>query len=300
MSIGAYEVGLEQGANVWYLDTATRRLVTLGGAPPTEDLYQLTVEDYMAVYGRRPAITAQPPSSQQVTLAEALAHHPAEAMAFRSALRRAKAHEGKRDQPRTVVLENTSEWTGKFCDLAQTAEMIGSCNVTPQGQLRCELPNDQLWKFMEGLWLEVYAWAAARNVGCFDNYHYGLLIPMRTPEESSSNELDLALTYAASLLIAECKSEEKPFQTEHLDKLRSVASMVGGNFVGCVFIAGQLSTQFPGDKNEHGSYEHFCSQARARQIAVVPGEQLVDLSAILCREAGADSDPRHRPTFFRG
>lgn len=298
MSIGAYEVGRQRNTSIWYFDTATRRVVTLSGNPPDQDLYHLKVADYMGAYGRRPKVVEKPPSQQQVNFARKLASVPADAMKFREALRKAKANEGKSDQPRNILLKAISATTQEFCELAKYAGMIERYDMTPENALYCELPNDRLWKFMEGLWLEVYAWVAAKDADCCDDYQYGLKIPMRDPNESSSNEIDLALTHAASLLIGECKSERKPFETEHLDHLRTVASMVGGNFVGCVFITGQLASRFPGDQYKEGSFARFCSQARARQIVVVPGEELVNLSAILRREAGADSE--QRPTFMRG
>lgn len=298
MSIGAYEVGVKRDVSIWYLDTATRRIVTLAGQPPKTDLYNLTVKDYMAAYGRRVEETEMTPTLQEIELAKSLAQQPAEAMLFREALRKGKAHEGKHDQPRMVELRSASMAIQGFCDLAQSAGMIDSYRVTAEQTLRCDLPNNKLWKFMEGRWLEVYAWISAKEAEVFDDFRLSLCIPTDNPKESSSNELDLALTYAASLLIAECKCEKDPFKTEHLTKLRAIANMVGGNFVACVFITAQLSSEFPGDQNKHGSYEHFCSQARANQVVVVPGEHLSDLSRILLREAGAK--PSERPTFNRG
>ncbi len=298
MSIGAYEIGRQNNASIWYLDTATRRVVTLAGNSPDSNLYHLKVADYMAAYGRQPEAIEQTPSLQQIAFAKQLAHAPDLAMDFRKSLLDAKANQGKEDEPRVIELRGASTMIRAFCETAQSMALIDHyCEIAPEN-LQCTLPNAQLWKWMEGLWLEVYAWAAADEAACCDEYCYGLKIPIRNPQESILNELDLALTYGASLLIAECKLEKEPFKTEHLDKLRSIASMLGGSFVGCVFIAGQLSTRFPGDIHKQGSYAHFCSQARARQIVVVPGEELVNLSTILRREAGAD--PKQRPTFTRG
>jgi hypothetical protein len=292
MSIGAYEVGIERGVSIWYLDTATRRIVTLAGQPPERNLYKVTVEHYMAAYGRRVILPKTTPTLQAITFAKDLAQQPDEAMRFREALRKGKANEGKQDQPREVVLQSASAAIKSFCDLAQSALMMDSYRVHPNQILRCQLPNNKLWKFMEGQWLEIYTWVSAHEAQVFDDYQLDVCIPVEHPDESSSNELDLALTHEASLLIAECKCEVEPSKTEHLTKLRAIANMVGGNFVGCIFITAQPSSAFPGDKNKHGSFEHFCSQARAHQVVVVPGENLADLKEIFLKEAGAKSTER--------
>jgi len=297
MSIGAYEVGKEVGASVWYLDTATQRVVTLNGNPPADKLYHLKVTDYMGVYGRYPEAIQSDPTLEYISLARKLANDPPLTMAWRDALQKGGADRGKQDQPRRVSftashfeaqLPTILDW----CASAQAAGLVSSFQLDEDDVIRGELPNNQLWKFVDGDWLEVYAWSAAHTAGCFDNYRYKLQIP----GDAGSNELDLAITYSASLLIAECKTGKTPFETSNLDKIRSIAGMIGGSFVGCMFITSQSPSGL--DKNQRKEYEAFCGQARARRIVVVTGDQLDTLTEILCREAGAN--PTCLPTYLRG
>jgi hypothetical protein len=292
MSIGAYEVAQQYGASAWYLDTATRRVVTLTGHAPQEDLYHLTVGDYMAAYGRTVAEVGIPPTPAQLAFAKYLGQNPRAAMTFARALQNANAAQAGRDHTAIIQLTSRSRILPKVCGEARKAGLLLSYQVAPNGTVRCALRGSHLWQFMSGLWLEIYVWAAARDAACFDDYRYGL----RIPGEFGQNEIDLAATHAASLLIAECKTEEKSLERpEHLYKLDSIAGMVGGKFVGRMFISSQ---SVPMGTDQRKSYESFCDQARARQVVVVTGDDLINLTSILKREAGADA--RQRPTYTRG
>jgi hypothetical protein len=291
MSIGAYETGKEHNVSVWYLDTATRQVVTLSGVPPHDmnKLYHLNVTDYMSAYKRHisDAEPSSAPSLPQITFAQMLAQQPEAAMAFRDTLRSAGANKGKADQPRTMTLTNVPDTFIAFCQMAHTAGMVSQLVPRTPDQLICEMPSNQLWQFLDGQWLEVFCWDAARIEACFDDYRYGLLIP----GDHGLNELDLALTYAATLLIAECKTETQPFKTVYLDRLRAIASMVGGNFVGRIFVTSQRSDHL--DPQQRRAYDLFCKQAQERHVVVVTGERFGELGAMLRKEA-------ERPTYFRG
>lgn len=286
MSIGAYEAGRQHGATVWYLDTNTRRVVSLAGAAVGDEMYRMRVVDYMAAYGRFPEANSPPPSSPWLVFATHLADQPRAAMVFRDALVTAGlyAKDYRVGQPLVLPADDS---TVRMCMMAREAGMIPEYTVASARVHFTPFTTD-LKDFMAGLWLELYAWVAARDAGCFDDYRYGLVIP----GNGDRNELDLALTYSASLVIAECKVENKPFKTPHLDKLRSIASMLGGNFVGRMFITSQVVS----DQNRN-EYKQFCDKAKERQVVVVTGEQLGSLSALLCREAGVDNT---RPTYARG
>ncbi|MCG8350235.1 MAG: DUF1887 family protein [Chloroflexales bacterium] len=289
MSIGAYEAAQQIGASVWYLDTAGGRVVTLARTPPEGNLYHLKVADYMDAYGRRPKEPDAPPP-QLIEFAQRLAQQPQEAMDFREALRSASLN-SRRPHIGTVPASSTFM---DFCESAKKAGLISKYQSLPPHKIQCETTGSQLWKYVDGEWLEVYVWSVARDAGCFDDYRHSLHLPIRTPEETASNEVDLATTYRASLLIAECKTEKKPFDTKYLTKLHAIAAMVGGDFVSRLFIASQ-SEQYYRHRGLSQKYDAFCSQARAHQIVVVTGEQLRDLDAILRREAGADL--KQRPTY---
>lgn len=286
MSIGAYQVAQQHNINAWYLDTRTRRVVTLAGEPPKSDLYKLTVADYMAVYGRKPTHIPNDPTQQQIDFSQLLAKHPQEAMAFREVLRKS----GVKEKAQRIQLEPLTPIQGDLCRGAEQAGMLADCQFKPSGEVACRLADPMFWKFIDSDWLEIYAWDAARSAGCFDYYHYGVSLPMKTPEELAKNEIDLAAISAATLLIAECKTENR-FHVNHLDQLRAIASMIGGSFVGTILIS-SLCSSFK-EQGQQTSFENFCSQARERSIVIVTGEELPDLTAILQREV-------EKPTYFRG
>ena len=173
--------------------------------------------------------------------------------------------------------------------MAHGAGFMSSYHFMSDGSVHCDIPDGRLWRFISGGWLEIYAWVVAQEARCFDDCRYGLEIP----SDGGKNEIDLAITYAASLLIAECKTDDNPFTSEnikYLDKLNSIASMIGANYVARLFIC----TQKPMLGNKE-AYDNFCQQADDRQIVIVTGNRLCDLGNILCQEAGADR--RQRPTY---
>ncbi|WP_298483291.1 Card1-like endonuclease domain-containing protein [uncultured Chloroflexus sp.] len=145
--------------------------------------------------------------------------------------------------------------------------------------------DQNFWKFVDGQWLELFGYDAAKQAGCFDDVCYNLAIPI--PNQNATNQIDLAATYAASLLIAECKAEEEPFKTAHLDKLSAIANMIGGSFVVKLFITARSRR-----KTDPRHMNSFLDQAKARQIVVVTGEQLPDLATILKQET-------QQPTYAR-
>lgn len=134
-------------------------------------------------------------------------------------------------------------------------------------------------EFLNGDWLEVYVWTEATNAGFADDCQWGYKIVADIP----SNELDLALTYKARLLIAECKTSGKPFNNDFLYKMHSVADLVGGNYVRQVFI-----THYPRpeNKDEKEKFDNFCQQASIRRVSVVTGDQLLDIRTVLQQQIG--------------
>lgn len=289
MSIGAYEVGRDHGADVWYLDTRAAQVIPLVGRPPDGNPYVITVHDYLRVYNRT-AHPAPSPAEAHVILAGDLAKEPDEAIAFRERLRAcgASAHY---EAPRVLRLRNLSSQMVEWCAQATRAGFVDRLQLTPSG---CDLyqVDGYFWKFIDGDWLEIFAWDAARRANCFHDYCFNVRIPTLKPAVAK-NEIDLAATSFASLLIAECKTEDRPFLTSHLDQLRAVTSMIGGSFVGAFFITARSEKALERVEGRRAAFAQFLSQAHARQIVVVTGEKLGDLSATLAREA-------RQPTFFRG
>lgn len=137
---------------------------------------------------------------------------------------------------------------------------------------------------MDGQWLELFGYDAAQ-AGCFDDVCYNLEIPI--PHQNTTNQIDLAATYAASLFIAECKAEGEPFKIAHLDQLSAITDMIGSSFVVKLFITARSQ-----QKTNPQQMASFLDQAKARQIVVVTGEQLANLVTILKQEV-------QQPTYAR-
>jgi hypothetical protein len=289
MSFGAYQVAQENSISAWYLDTDSRSVVTLFGEPPKQDIFSLKVADYMAVYGRQSQLNDFSPTQEQITFSQMLAQHPQEAMAFRKILE----HSGVKQHAEYIQMQGLTSIHKVFCQEAERVGILAKVRFPTSESAEGQLIDTSFWKFIDGDWLEIYTWSAAQDAGCFDDYHYGVKLPMKHPGEIAKNEIDLAAISAASLLIAECKTEDRKFgkQVPHLDQLRAIASMLGGSFVGTLFISSKIS---PTDnRGEQSSFESFCSQAKERSIVVVTGEKLQELSAILKKEV-------IRPTYQRG
>lgn len=284
MSIGAYEEGRARNADVWYFDTAGRRVVALAGQPPPGNPYRLSVEDYLRVYNRAAHPAPLPLDASWLELARQMAHVPDEALEFREKLRSAGASASFR-HPRWLTELSLTPLMVQWCEQAQAAGFIDGIRHTHGYDIH-QIHGDW-WRFVDGLWLEIYAWDAAQRAACFDDCRFDIEIPAHIGL-SATNQIDLAVTHAASLLIAECKTEGRPFRTEHLDQLRAIASMIGGSFVGILFITARSEQQA-----DSQAFSAFTEQAKARQIVVVTGNKLGQLPDILKCEAS-------RPTYPRG
>lgn len=282
MSIGAYEVGRDKGADVWYFDTNSRRVITLAGQPLQGDPYRLSVAEYLSIYQRQ-AQPALPPPPSWLDLARQMAQAPDEAIEFREQLRDSKADSGYTG-PRWLNNVSMTPTMQEWLPLLKQAGFIDQARQQ-NGSYSLHQTSQDLWKFVNGQWLEMFAWEAACQAGVFDDYQYGLEIP--TKERTANNQLDLAATYSASLLIAECKTEDKPFETATLDKLNSIADMVGGSFVVKLLITARSR-----QKANLQQVTAFLDQAKARRIVVVTGEDLLRLNEILAKEAKNPTYPR--------
>ncbi|WP_298820639.1 Card1-like endonuclease domain-containing protein [Chloroflexus sp.] len=282
MSIGAYEAGKACQASIWYFNTNGRQVVVLAGQAPQGNPYRLSVADYLQIYGRivKPS---EPPAQSWIDLAWILAGTPDEVLDFRELLRQAKtntSYTAPRWLQQLPLTPSIAAWLPNIL----AAGLIDQVQAHSNGYDLHQCHPD-LWKFFDGLWLEIVAWDAARRAGCFDDCCFGVEIPVAG--QSANNQIDLALTFAASMLIGECKTEKDPFKTAHLDQLSSIADMIGGSFVGKLFITARSRQQVNPD-----TLRSFEDQAKAREIVVVTGEQLTELPSILEQEARKPTYPR--------
>ncbi|KAF0250375.1 MAG: hypothetical protein FD167_219 [bacterium] len=293
MSIGAYEVGKEKNASIWYLDTINRKVVVLQNKQPIGSPYNISVENYLKLYVPKINLSNEP-SSLLIEFAQVLSKNCSSAMHFRDSLKNATVTQ-KTQTTKNLLIQSRAEWVEKILHQAKQSQLILSYTKHPDSYFSCEVQDDRFLNFMDGKWLELYVWESARLAGCFDDYRWDVNLSLETTTSSSSNQsnqIDFAATYLGSLLIAECKTDKNPFEKPakngYLDKLSSIARRIGGNYVGTMFICSQSSTE-----DQKQAYQNFSEQAKERRIVVVTGDQLINLSTILKNEV-------LRPSYNRG
>ena len=281
--IAAYEVAKEKGISCWHVDAQRDRHVSL--VRPTEidttKFFHLTLDDYMRAQHRTWAIARGPTLNYRdvvkkwVNTAKALVTS-SEAMELLKLLRDKK--------PSDVVSLPVHFASSSLLQLARSEGLL-EVNKSHDGSMMCRFLSEEAARFMgTGDWLEFYVWHEAINKGLADEFHcqWGCSIfdgPVK-------KELDLTLMYKAQLILAECKTEQHPYDSKrgHLHKLQAKANVLGGSYVCKLFITNQQAT---GD-----SIQAFCQQAEQYKIVVVTGEKLPEIGQILEKEAMRPTYPR--------
>ncbi len=294
MGFGVYDaampMNLPMPVSIWYLDSTARQVVTLKGKPPEYDPFSLTVSEYFAAYGRR--ANGYSPSPEEIRLARLMADNAHYAKNVAKAVRNA---EKVGDRIRLFL---PSANLNSFLKMARSAGYIYSYEVGkserrsgygPSNVCEVQPSSDKsLRRFLTGDWLEIYAWWAASESGAFDDFQ----CEVKMIGKGVGNEVDLAATRFANILIAECKTEYTDFKQikkkGYIEKLHSVADLIGGNFVQRLLI---IAMPVPEHEDGLKSYETFRNQAAARQVVLVTGDKLKDLPEILRRESGAVGKP---------
>lgn len=148
--------------------------------------------------------------------------------------------------------------------------------LNEKGEDCCLFTTAQAAQFLgTGDWLELFVWHEAKEERFADDCRWGYQII----DGNAENELDLALTYKAQLLIGECKTDYNPFKGKrnYLDTLDSNAHLLGGNFVTKLFITNQPKTR--------EGFVSFNEQADKRRIVVLTSKDLSNMGQILRKEA---------------
>jgi len=281
VGIYTHDIARERGIPLLFLDTSGERVVSLikDYSIDSKRLFKASVEEYMRAYGRTYEIPKSAIYRKQAEswydISQVLAQQPEITQALLAGFRGNNTLAAKISAQAEPLLQQLASF-GALTITSRTTDTI-ECNIRD---------NDTL-EFLKGDWLEVYVWKEAINAGFADDCQWGYKIVAELP----SNELDLALTYKARLLLAECKTSRNPFETDHLYKLHSVAELVGGNYVRQVFV-----TNCPRPKTSNESFDNFCRQADVRHIFVVTGEQLTDIGQLLKQQIGA-AGPTLPPTY---
>lgn len=318
MSLGANEAAKKfPECGVWYLDSNHRRVITLQGEPPQGDVFRLSVGEYLTAYHRQPKpARAEVHLTKKLELAQAFYKEREKLWKFKTLLANQDAARLPKDQFSTITFQTSDLWNFDVCQLAVEARLIRT--LTPGFEsLTIKVFGRDFWNFVNGGWFEFFVWDAARQAGCFDDVQMSVEIP----GQFGLNELDLAATVSANLLIAECKTDANPFLsksakekraeirkgtpgrlpdreslaesgTAYLDKLNSVSSFLGGSYVTKLFICTSPAPHPGRAAHDIAPYESFIGQAKERQIIVITGDQLHQLPTILREQAERPTYPR--------
>lgn len=297
MTLAAYEASkassskLEGMNRCWYFNTAHTRVIPLVGEGCDEKIFNIDVEDYAAAYGRDPVagdLENQRQYSEQYWLpfAQLLGKNPPLATLMNKIMSKIADNRPGKENPKFFTLKGLPTEAYSLLKEAQQIGLVNQLSSNNDSTISFQLSHTQD-KFLNGAWLEAYVWDAARQLwdenrgkALFDDCQWN----QKVNDGNSKNELDVAFTYKAQLLIAECKTgEAESFSTETLYKLDSVASIFGGRFVGRLLIS-SISKKKPSTD--------FLAQAKSRRIVVVTGDELPDIATILKNEAIDSPFPR--------
>jgi hypothetical protein len=277
VGIYAHDIAREYNIPYWFLDTDGKQVISLVRESIDdinyEKLYKATVEEYIGAYGRTyeipKAATYRQKAESWFPIAKILAQDTQMTEIFLKAIR------GRR----SLDIQVNEEADSLLQQLEYSGVLTIGAKDTKRALIECSIRDGEMLDFLSGDWLEVYVWAEATNAGFADDCQWGYKIVADIP----SNELDLALTYKARLLIAECKTSGKPFNNDYLYKLHSISDLIGGNYVRQIFI-----THYPRpeSREEKEKFDNFCQQANIRRVSVITGDQLLDIRNILQQQIG--------------
>jgi hypothetical protein len=278
VGIYAHDIARDHNIPFCFLDTEGKQLISLVKDLPInpEIFFKASVQEYIGAYGRTYEIPKlqlyRSKAESWYNIAQILVNMPEETQNLLKGVR--SPAKGK---PLEITVDSSAQ------PLLEELSLSGIMAITSQAddKTQCQLLSHEIREFLEGDWLEVYVWQEARNAGFADDCQWGykIVVDQKMAATLPSNELDLALTYNARLLIAECKTSANPFDSLFLNKLYSIANLVGGGYVNQVFITNIWSTHLNAQKRE--SFDNFQRQADVRRIRIITGEQLPEVGKLL-------------------
>ncbi|MCZ7575159.1 MAG: DUF1887 family CARF protein [Ardenticatenaceae bacterium] len=288
MGFAAYEVArfLQQRAVI--VDTANGRLLDL--VPPNAAAMpiEISLEQYLACYGRRPVPTFAfvKLSVSRKQAIEAARYLVTAGMAATEAMDKVRSwNQGK--GKRTIPFQRTQPLSTEMRDVLHNLQAFGLItNLQKQadGRVQYTILNDMDWEYLKGTWLEVFVWDQAQH--CLDDNQrplFGesdLALSFAIPSDGARKQIDVGYVYHGQFIHASCKTGARPFKTEFLDELRAVSSLVGDRFTSRLFI----TNAFPPSETDP-DYARFLAQAKDRAIVVVTGKELPDVGGILKQQA---------------
>jgi hypothetical protein len=292
MSIAAYEaakkarLNLESSVKCWYMNTSHTRVISLVGEKRTPDIFQINVDDYATAYSREliPGdLEERREQSEKIWLpfAQKVGKNPRYAELLKSVMLevgRAKQGRPSRATVKDYVLKNSSQEMYNFLEEAKTVGLLEALGRDSASNISLRLSYLQD-KFLNGAWLEAYVCDEARKLRIFDDCQWN----QRIIDGNNKNELDVAMTYKAQLLIAECKTGDEAFASDTLYQLNAVANMLGNRFVGKLLI-----TSLP----RKDASKDFEAKRKGLHIVLATAEDLPDIRRILEKQAKSPDFPR--------
>ena len=298
MSIGAYEAAKELtlrpekcSLRCWYLDTNHTNLVKLVGGDrdngKDEEIFHLTVEQYVAVYNSRLASGISEEQRKQseehwLPFVHILIENPSYIDGLKEVIKQVKKNNApKKEMGYISKIIPTSEETYALLKEASNFNLIHKL-TKDEKYIHFEISNVELG-FLDGAWLEAYVWDEARNLNQFSDCQWNQRIVdnKKLDDRDSKNELDVSMIYKAQLIIAECKTgTDDLLKSDNIYKLDAVAGILGGKFVSKIFIT---SSPIPEETDRERLRQHkkFREKAEDHSIEVITREGLPNIREIL-------------------
>lgn len=278
MTVGAY-MAAEVCINSYksniaclFLDTAHSRPISITGEKRDASIFSLEVKQYVGAYnyGLQSANSIKNYESQYLqsdwmAFARRLGKHPEEIALLKQIL--------KSKHNKNIYNITKEIFTHQFLQEMARIGLIRKLREE-ESSLQFYLSDEQL-KFLNGVWLELYVFQEARDIGFFDDITWSKEIIDNDPNRTAKNplafkEIDVAVTHKAHFMIIECKTGDEGLDLKTLDDIVTIADLIGRGFVTKVLVTSK-SLSDPQDQTTH---EGFKTKARVKGIQVLSLEDL--------------------------
>lgn len=291
MSIAAYEVARKYSEKLtvqwYYLNTAGTRVIPIESVQLNKEIYFIEVQQYITAYnyGLREGTNiahnkARYQQRDWLSVSMQLGKNFDKAVLLKEVMQGWSGSPGKiredGEEPtkQYQINKNAPREVYDFLEELKSVGLIRKIQKDDKG-VSVTL-TEQQYKFLEGAWLELYAYQTAKDLNIFDNCEWNKEIIDNDPDRQEKrvlqyNELDISMTYKAQLLIIECKAGKAGADSQTLDDIVNVADGIGGRFVGKFLVTNQTIPE----END------FFIKAHKKGIFVVADKKLPELDTIL-------------------
>lgn len=293
MSIAVYKEAELRGYPCWYIDTSHARIVPLVGPAYQQDIFHLSVEQYIAAYyyqlqkSKIDETDAQVLCEQQwLPFAQKLGKNLSLLHSFNEILEIIQNNGPKKDEVKgysNKKNKHTDTFSPDAYNLLVYAKEIGlvkSITIDNSGITHFQLNNTQ-HQFLNGTWLEIYVWNELKTIMNLppDSIDWGYEIITG----GTKREADVLLTHKAQLIVAECKTGKNDKKPETLKDLTTLTNPIGAKFVGKILVM-SLFTPDKTDEKAYRAHQEFLDKAQQQHIVVTMAEDLPSIGEILAKE----------------